>query len=85
MRLEDHQRPERHDQQTAEREDSQGARTGEQVTLDVRQLAQLYAGYLPARQLVRGGLIKPGSAKAVELLEEFFPPGDPWLFPPDNF
>jgi hypothetical protein len=85
VRLEDHQRPERHDQQTAEREDSQGARTGEQVTLDVRQLAQLYAGYLPARQLVRGGLIKPGSAKAVELLEVFFPPGDPWLFPPDHF
>jgi hypothetical protein len=55
------------------------------VTLDVRQLAQLYAGYLPARQLVRGGLIKPGSAKAVELLEVFFPPGDPWLFPPDHF
>ena len=54
------------------------------MTLDVRQLAQLYAGYLPARQLVRGGLIKPGSAKAVELLEEFFPPGDPWLFPPDH-
>lgn len=64
---------------------ARGARTGEQVTLDVRQLAQLYTGYLPARQLVRGGLIKPGSAKAVELLEVFFPPGDPWLFPPDHF
>jgi hypothetical protein len=55
------------------------------MTLDVRQLAQRYAGYLPARQLVRGELIKPGSARAVELLEDFFPPGDPWLFPPDNF
>jgi predicted acetyltransferase len=64
---------------------ARGARTGEQVTLNVRQLAQLYAGYLPARQLGRGGLTKPGSAKAVELLEEFFPPGDPWLFPPDHF
>jgi hypothetical protein len=52
--------------------------------LDVRQLAQLYAGYLPVRQLVRSGLVKPGSARAVELLEEFFPPGDPWLFPPDH-
>lgn len=47
---------------------ARGARTGEQVTLDVRQLAQLYIGYLPARQLVRGGLIKPSPAKAVELL-----------------
>jgi predicted acetyltransferase len=62
-----------------------GAQAGERVTLDVRQLAQLYAGYLPVRQLVRSGLVKPGSARAVELLEEFFPPGDPWLFPPDHF
>ncbi len=62
-----------------------GAQAGERVTLDVRQLAQLYAGYLPARQLVRSGFVKPGSARAVELLEEFFPPGDPWLFPPDHF
>ena len=62
-----------------------GARAGERVTLDVRQLAQLYAGYLPSRQLVRSGLVKPGSTRAVELLEEFFPPGDPWLFPLDHF
>jgi predicted acetyltransferase len=62
-----------------------GAQAGERVTLDVRQLAQLYAGYLPVRQFVRSGLVKPGSARAVELLEEFFPPGDPWLFPPDHF
>lgn len=62
-----------------------GAQVGERVTLDVRQLAQLYAGYLPARQLVRSGLVKPSSARALELLEEFFPPGDPWLFPPDHF
>ncbi|MCA1716244.1 MAG: GNAT family N-acetyltransferase [Actinobacteria bacterium] len=64
---------------------ARGARAEERVTLDVRQLAQLYAGYLPARQLVRSGLVKPGSARAVELLEGFFPPGDPWLFPPDHF
>lgn len=55
------------------------------MTLDVRQFAQLYAGYLPARQLVRGGLVNPGSARVVELLEEFFLPGDPWLFSPDHF
>ncbi len=64
---------------------ARGARAEERVTLDVRQLAQLYAGYLPARQLVRSGLVEPGSAKALELLEEFFPPGDPWLFLPDHF
>jgi predicted acetyltransferase len=34
-----------------------GARAGERVTLDVRELAQLYAGYLPVRQLIRSGLI----------------------------
>jgi predicted acetyltransferase len=61
------------------------AQVGERATLDVRQLAQLYAGYLPAWQLVRSGLVKPGSARALELLEQFFPPGDPWLFPPDHF
>lgn len=57
----------------------------ERVSLDVRQLAQLYAGYLPARQLVRSGLVRPNSVKALELLEAFFPPGDPWLFPEDHF
>jgi predicted acetyltransferase len=62
-----------------------GAWAQERVTLDVRQLAQLYAGYLPARQLARHGLIRSGSARALELLEELFPPGDPWLFPPDHF
>ena len=64
---------------------ARGARAEERVTLDVRQLAQLYAGYLSARQLVRSGLVRPGSARALELLEEFFPPSDPWLFPPDHF
>jgi predicted acetyltransferase len=63
---------------------ARGARAQERVMLDVRQLGQLYAGYLPARQLVRHGLVKPGSARALELLEGFFPPGDPWLFPPDH-
>lgn len=62
-----------------------GTQVGERVTLDVRQLAQLYAGYLPARQLVRSGLVEPSSARALELLEQCFPPGDPWLFPPDHF
>ena len=47
-----------------------GAWAGERVTLDVRQLAPLYAGYLPGWQLIRSGLIKPSSARAVELLEE---------------
>ncbi len=40
------------------------------MTLDVRELAQLYAGYLPVRQLIRSGLIKPSSARAVKLLEK---------------
>lgn len=62
-----------------------GARAEERVVLDVRQLAQLYAGYLPAPQLARRGLIRPASTRALELLEEFLPPGDPWLFPPDHF
>jgi predicted acetyltransferase len=62
-----------------------GAESGERVALDVRHLAQLYAGYLPAGQLVRHGLARPGSKRAMELLEAFFPPGDPWIFPPDHF
>ncbi len=55
------------------------------VKLDVRQLAQLYAGYLPARQLAEHGLIQPDSEKALELLERFFPVGDPWVYPTDHF
>lgn len=62
-----------------------GAEAGERVALDVRQLAQLYAGYLPARQLVRRGLVRPGSGRALEILERLFPTGDPWLFPKDHF
>ena len=62
-----------------------GAEAAERVSLDVRQLAQLYAGYLPARQLARYGFVEPGSERALELLETLFPVGDPWLFEPDHF
>lgn len=62
-----------------------GAEAGERVTLDVRQLAQLYAGYLPVRELVRRGYIGADSEKALELLEEMFPAGDPWVFSMDRF
>ncbi len=62
-----------------------GTESGERVALDVRQLAQLYAGYLSAGQLARHGLVRPGSARALETLEALFPPGDPWLFPQDHF
>lgn len=62
-----------------------GAEAGERVVLDVRQLAQLYAGYLPARQLARYGLIEPDSEKALGLLAQLFPSGDPWVFPLDRF
>ncbi len=62
-----------------------GVEAAERVSLDVRRLAQLYAGYLPARQLTRNGLVRTNSVKALELLEAFFPFGDPWLFPEDHF
>lgn len=62
-----------------------GAEAKDRVALDVRQLAQLYAGYLPARQLARHGLAKPSSPAALDLLEELFPIGDPMLFAPDHF
>ncbi len=62
-----------------------GAEAAERVSLDVRQLARLYAGYLPARQLARHGLVEPSSGRALELLEALFPVGDPWLFEPDHF
>jgi predicted acetyltransferase len=62
-----------------------GAEAGERISLDVRQLAQLYAGYLPARGLARHGLLEASSQEALELLEELFPLGDPWLFEPDHF
>jgi predicted acetyltransferase len=62
-----------------------GTEAGERVSLDVRQLAQLYAGYLPAGGLARHGLIQASSPKALDLLEAIFPLGDPWLFGPDHF
>ena len=62
-----------------------GAEAEESVTLDVRQLAQLYAGYLPARDLARHGLVKASSPEALDLLEELFPLGDPCLYGPDHF
>ncbi len=64
---------------------ARGAEVEDRVALDVRQLAQLYAGYLPAGQLARHGLVEPSSPAAVDLLEELFPVGDPWLFVPDHF
>ena len=62
-----------------------GAEAGERVALDVRQLAQLYAGYLPARELARRGYVEPRSERALELLEEMFPVDDPWVFSLDRF
>ncbi len=62
-----------------------GAAAPEKVALDVRQLAQLYAGYLPAEQLYRRGLLAPGSTEALELLDAIFPAADPWVFPLDHF
>ena len=62
-----------------------GADVEHRVALDVRRLAQLYAGYLPARQLARRGLIKPNSETSLRLLEDLFPADDPWVFPLDRF
>ena len=62
-----------------------GGEAAERVSLDVRQLARLYAGYLPARELARHGLVESSSEEAMDLLEALFPPGDPWLFEPDHF
>jgi predicted acetyltransferase len=62
-----------------------GVEAEERVTLDVRQLAQLHAGYLPARQLARHGLVEPSSQETLELLEALFPVDDPWVYPPDHF
>ena len=62
-----------------------GAEAGERVSLDVRRLAQLYAGYLPVGGLARHGLVEASSQRALELLETLFPVGDPSLFGPDHF
>ncbi len=64
---------------------TRGAEAGERVKLDVRQLARLYAGYLPARQLAWHDLLEPGSQRALEILESLFPVGDPYVSPPDHF
>jgi len=64
---------------------TRGAEAGERVKLDVRQLARLYAGYLPARQLAWHGLIEPSSPRALEILSSLFPVGDPYVSPPDHF
>ena len=64
---------------------SRGAEAEDRVVLDVRQLAQLHAGYLSAGQLVRRGLVRPNSARALKLLERLFPPSDPYVSPPDHF
>lgn len=62
-----------------------GAEAEERVSLDVRQLAQLYAGYLPVRDLTRHGLVEASSPEALTSLETLFPVGDPWLAAPDHF
>lgn len=62
-----------------------GAEAGERISLDVRRLAQLYAGYLSVSELARRGYIEPGSERALELLGEMFPAGDPWVFPLNRF
>jgi predicted acetyltransferase len=62
-----------------------GVEAEERVALDVRRLAQLYSGYLPAAQLARHGLVEPGSPRALELLAELFPVGEPWIYGPDHF
>ena len=64
---------------------ARGEEAAQKISLDVRQLAQLYAGYLPARQLARHGLVGPSSPRALELLQELFPTGEPWIYPPDHF
>lgn len=62
-----------------------GSGAKRRVSLDVRRLAQLYAGYLPARKLAEHGLIWPDSESALDLLEKLFPVGDPWVYPTDHF
>ena len=62
-----------------------GAEAEQSIALDVRQLTQLYAGYLPAADLARRDLIQPSSPEALELLDSLFPLGDPLLSRPDHF
>jgi predicted acetyltransferase len=62
-----------------------GAEAEQSVSLDVRQLAQLYAGYLPVKDLARHDLLDARSPEALRLLDSLFPAGDPWLSRPDHF
>jgi len=62
-----------------------GAEAEQSVSLDVRQLAQLYAGYLPVEDLARYDLLRASSPRALRLLDSLFPVGDPWLSRPDHF
>jgi predicted acetyltransferase len=62
-----------------------GAEAEQSVSLDVRQLAQLYAGYLPVEDLARHELLDASSPHALRLLDSLFPVGDPWLSRPDHF
>jgi predicted acetyltransferase len=62
-----------------------GAEAEQSVWLDVRQLAQLYAGYLSAKELARHELLDASSPEALRLLDSLFPVGDPWLSRPDHF
>jgi predicted acetyltransferase len=62
-----------------------GAEAEQSVSLDVRQLAQLYAGYLPVEDLARHDLLHASSPRALRLLDSLLPVGDPWLSRPDHF
>jgi len=62
-----------------------GAEARQSVSLDVRQLAQLYAGYIPVEDLARHDLLHASSPGALRLLDSLFPVGDPWLSRPDHF
>lgn len=64
---------------------TRGTEAEARVKLEIRRLAQLYAGYLSAGQMARYGLIEPGSPGALELLEAWFPVGDPYVSVPDHF
>jgi predicted acetyltransferase len=78
--------PDNHGQYTiADGKVARGAKVEESVSLDVRQLAQLYAGYLPAKDLARHSLLDASSPEALELLDSLFPVGDPWLYGLDHF
>jgi predicted acetyltransferase len=78
--------PENHGQYTVgDGKVIRGAEAEESVSLDVRRLAQLYAGYLPVGDLARHGLLDASSPEAIRSLDSIFPVGDPWLYGPDHF